>query len=189
LTRESSRLSDEELMQAYQLGGSFAFDELYRRYASRVYSFLRKKVSQPEEVDEVFQRTFAKIHQARGSYDPKFLFSQWLFTACRTSIADHFRSLKRQDLLGDQDAQELLENYPDLSQTGHLPTYEEERGINALNGLSPEQRMVVELRVFDELSYGEIAKRLGRSEAAVRQVVSRSLSKVRLALSVTGSKR
>jgi RNA polymerase sigma-70 factor (ECF subfamily) len=56
----------------------------------------------------------------------------------------------------------------------------EEKDVELLKGLPADQRQAVEMRVIDELPYEDIAQKLGRSEASVRQMVSRGLRRLRL---------
>jgi RNA polymerase sigma factor (sigma-70 family) len=183
--------SDELLMKAYQAGDLKAFDTLYRRHSGKVYGFLRKRLSRREEVDEVFQQVFTKLHASRSQYDPSYPFTQWMFVMTKTVLLDHWRKSKRTE---DQP----MESDPALSASfKNAAASEAYAGAAALNdsqlsafsGLSQEQRRAVELRVIDEASYEEIAHKLKRSEESVRQLVSRGLKRLRLALGVQGGRK
>lgn len=162
-------------MRAYLGGDDKAFEALYRRHSGKVYGYLRKKLSDRAVVDEVFQSVFLKLHQTRRNYDPAYPFAQWLFVVAKTTLFDHFRKAGRQVKVLDEPFDEEL-----LSQNPPSPALNSGKELEALGALPPEQRQAVEMRVFDERSYEEIAVKLSRSQESVRQMVSRGLKKLRL---------
>jgi RNA polymerase sigma factor (sigma-70 family) len=172
--------TDEELMRGYRLGEAAAFEELYRRYSGRVYGYLRKRLPSREESDELLQGVFLKAHRLRHRFDPKYPFSQWIYVISKTLLLDHFRKQGR--------SLPALESEIDLSQIEGPPALSGERSLEILEQLNPEQRTVVEMRVFDEHSYDEIARKLGKTQEGVRQILSRALRKLRLEYKEAGSK-
>lgn len=170
--------SDESLMQAYLSGEARAFDELYRRHAGRVYGYLRKRLPSAEEAEEVFQAVFLKAHRSRGTYQAKYPVVQWLFVIAKTSLVDHLRKSGRNEALirEEWDVQSTT-----VSQTDPDPSLSISEGPEEeiLQQLPVEQKRVVEMRVFEEKDYSEIAKQLGRSQASVRQIYSRAIRRLR----------
>lgn len=158
-------------MRRYQDGHSHAFDELYRRHSGRVYAFLRVRLRNQEEVDEVFQGVFMKLHHSRRSYQAKYPFTAWLFTIARTTLFDHLRKKRRE-----------VETVDDTEQLNQIAAEEQRSEIDTsrIDALSEEQRTVVSLRVLEERSYAEIATLLGRTEGSVRQILSRTLRKLKM---------
>lgn len=174
--KSETKATDEELMLAYLAGDSSAFEELYGRYSARAYSFIRKRVDREEEAEEVFQAVFAKLHRSRRSYDPAYLFSQWLFVMCKTSLLDHWRkSSRRVDLPAVADWEEYAEK-ASLAVPGAGTLGDAE--VAALAELSQEQRKILEMRILEDVPYSEIADRMKRSQESVRQIFSRALRKV-----------
>ena len=158
--------TDEEIMQAYQLGDQKAFEELYRRHSAKVYGFVRSKISS-ENADDVFQAIFMKLHTSRSHYDPKFPFTPWLFTVCRSVLTDAFRKQGR----NREDAtDEIIEMGIETHETAQVPN---------LQDLPSNQREAVRLRFQDDLTFDEIAKKLETSPANVRQLISRAIRKLR----------
>lgn len=162
--------SDEELMLAYQDGDISAFNELYERYSGRVYSFLENRVFNKNERDDLFQAVFLKLHKSRHLYSPIYQFAPWLFTICRTTLLDFIKA-KKFDIAPDVSAADRLtsEGSPDsalaLSQ--------------AVTELSEQQRAALEMRYRDGLNFSEIASRLKISSGNVRQIISRTVRKLR----------
>jgi RNA polymerase sigma-70 factor (ECF subfamily) len=181
------KLSDEELMHLYRAeANEQAFEELYSRHASRVYGFLARRLPVGPELDEIHQAVFLKFHQSRHLYDSKYAVLQWLFVIARTTLTDHLRKSQRAVVTSNNDEAwqqaELasLEERQDSSSDSDLPS---------LDSLSERERNVVTLRVIDELSYEDIAARVGQTEASVRQILSRALKKLRLSVAAKGAAR
>lgn len=153
-------------MVLYQSGEQNAFNELYNRYSNRVYGFLRKRMKDPHSVNDLFQGVFLKLHRSRDLFNPTFMFAPWLFTIVRTTLLDwqkdhrnHVKTIEWTDSEVLQD-QEVLPR-PDTSD------------------LPESQRLAVEMRYFDELSFEEIATRLNTTSGNVRQLVSRGLKNLK----------
>ncbi|MEZ4751335.1 MAG: sigma-70 family RNA polymerase sigma factor [Bdellovibrionota bacterium] len=163
--------TDEALMVAYQAGDASAFEVLYARYAKHVYHYLRKRIPDPQAVEEVYQSVFLKLHRSRSRYDPKFRFAPWLFTLCRHLVIDAARTKQ-------------IYRQPDVpidSVSLAAPT-DPERPELPLGDLTVEQREVLELRYDQDLEFSEIAAHLNLSEVAVRKRVSRALGSLRALL-------
>lgn len=154
-------------MQAYLTGDLKAFETLYARHSGKVYAYLRKKLPQREEQDEVFQKAFLKFHNSRASFDFQYSVLQWLFVIAKTSLMDHLRQRGRQESLVEALAIDVS------------PPSEGASASELVEKLPEAQRQIVQMRTMDELSYQEIAKRVGQSEASVRQSFSRAVKKLR----------
>ena len=157
-------MSDEELMKAYQQGDIQAFEQLYARYSPRVYGYLRNRLSNRSALDDVFQAVFLKLHHARHQYDPALRFKPWLFSICHTVLIDQFRADSRHPELVEYEENRIL-------------THSEEKEPVAVNldSLSVDQRNAIQMRYFEDRSFEEIAKKLSKTPAGVRQLVSRGV--------------
>lgn len=169
--------TDQELMESYLSGEESAFAVLYQRHSGKIYAYLRKRLNNREEVDEVFQKVFLKFHKTRKNYNKDYPIAQWLYVVAKTTLFDHFRLQNRQVKVDEKPIEEI--NSALLSQNESSEPLNMERDMSLLNSLSQEQRQAVEMRVIDELSYEQIAKTLNRSQDSVRQTISRALKKLR----------
>jgi RNA polymerase sigma factor (sigma-70 family) len=175
-----TELSDEELMREYQMGNEEAFSVLYERYSGKVYGYLQNRLKDRVWVDDVFQATFVKLHQARNRYDTGFPFAPWLFTVCKSVLVDQIRARNRiQEDLNPFEIDKAIS--PELA----LPVMvggSIESDITARIALLPgAQREALELRFgVEELPFEEIARRLETSPANARQLVSRGIRRVRV---------
>lgn len=166
---------DVSLMRAYQKGDYSAFVELYARVSPKVWAFLLARLRNQEEAAEVFQAIFLKFHQARDRYDPNYPVLQWLYVISRSVWLDHLRRQRREVPIVEAD----LSQYAGTPTLNSLDAVESDSKID-LSQLTDEQRQVMEWRVVDELSYEQIAVRLDRTPASVRQILSRTLRRLRL---------
>lgn len=179
--------TDEDLMLLYQKGDERALEELYRRYCGRIYSYLKKRLSDRNWVDDVFQQIFIKLHQTRHHYNPVYRFDQWIFVMTKTVLLDFWKTT---DVKTRRYFSLPLESVPSVDMPISQPLIEESSLISEalMASLSPDQRSAIELKFIDELSYQEMAVRLGRTEESVRQLVSRAIRKVRNQMKIPGGK-
>lgn len=182
-----SEKTDDKLMLHYQEGDEKALEELYRRYSGRVYAYLKKRLSDKDWADDVFQQIFTKLHQTRHQYNPAYRFDQWIFVMTKTVLLDFWKTT---DVKTKRYFSESIDNVSISRLPVTQPMVEEPTLFSepAMAALSSDQRAAMELKFIDELSYREIANKLGRSEDSVRQLVSRAIRKVRNQFKVSGGK-
>lgn len=175
-------LSDERLMHLYTHNGSHeAFGILYARHAGRVNAYLSRRLGNRAEAEEVLQAIFLKFHKSRFQYDSRFEVGQWVFVICKSVLNDHFRKQGRAAELG----RELLNEQAESVENG----YRREGQIDAhtaLQSLSEIEQQAVQWRYLDSLEYAEIASRLDKTEASIRQIVSRAIRKLRVLFASPG---
>lgn len=168
---------DEELMFAYQQGESLAFDLLYQRHKGKVYSYLNSRIKNRSDADDIFQQVFLKLHQSRNTYSSDYAFTQWLFTISKSILIDFYRKQKR-PLEND----EHIHSIPTTEDRISLLEEKEYYSAFISSELNKEQGRAVEMRVFNDESYHEIAIKLNTSQENVRQILSRSFKKLRMVL-------
>jgi len=145
---------------------------LYRRYASRVYRYLYGKVGNQAEAEDLTGQVFLEALQALPRYRPQGAFAAWLFTLARRRAIDLHRQDKGElpvDWLEEKAGAE-----PDpLFQTIQL---EDLRRLAVLyNRLDEEKQELIRLRYAAGLSYSEIGRILGFSQAAAGMAIHRTL--------------
>lgn len=174
------KLSDEELMFEYQNANVGAFNILYERHKKKVFSYLYRRLSSVEESEEIFQQVFAKLHNSRSTYSNQYAFTQWLFVIVKSVLLDYWQREKSrtQKIASYQKIQNMIIAVEVAGDAGANSEYVYQVHEH-LQSLSSDQKLALELRVFDELDYDEIALRLKASEVGARQLVSRALKKIR----------
>ncbi|HAZ11287.1 MAG: hypothetical protein A2X86_20585 [Bdellovibrionales bacterium GWA2_49_15] len=159
--------SDEELMLLYQAGDVQAFSAIFSRFEKPVYGYLKKKLSKSELVEEVFQDCFMKLHRSRFLYDSKYPVKAFLFTIAKSVLIDHFRKTGK-----EMPVQLVPADYPT-----NAPSTE--ALDKALLALAPREQAAVNARFIEDKTFQELATLLGTSEINARQILSRSMSKLK----------
>jgi len=170
----ASLLSDEELMIRYQNSDEAAFEEIYARYATKIYGFLIRRLGQPDDCAELFQETFLRLHRGRSSYKPEMSFKTWLYTIANNLVRDTLRiKMRSKSARATEDIENMIERaIPDGNYK--LQSFKE-----AFASLTDDQREAIVLSRFEGLRYEEIAKVMGRSTEAVNQLIQRAMGHLR----------
>ena len=147
--------SDLRLIALVGQGDAQAFDELYRKYQTRLGRFLANVVRQPQIVEEVLDDTLMVVWQRANDFKGESKLSTWIFAiAYRKAM----KALRRYDApLEDHDAENRLS--PDASPEQAFGQSRLHALLReAMTNLSADHRAVVELTYFQDLSYREIAE-------------------------------
>lgn len=169
--------SDGELMARYAAGNAEAFRELFGRYEGRAWRYLRRRVGSDALAQDLYQELFLRLHRFRSRYDPERPFAPWFFQIARHVVADEFRRSGRSPERGNARGTVDPEQPPEAERTAAA----REAVRHHLASLSPEQADVLVAAKLEGLAYAEIALRLGKTVAAVKQTASRAMRRLRLA--------
>ena len=151
-----------------------AFGELYRRYLTPLYRYLLSRSGNVEDAEDLCAQTFSEALQGlvQKRYRPGGCFAAWLFTIARRRLIDFYR----------RHPQEKLADLPS-PQPGLMETLEKEADLQRLarllQGLDEERRELLRLRFSAGLSFSQISLLDGRSEAAVKMALYRTLDFLR----------
>ncbi|HUG52170.1 MAG TPA: sigma-70 family RNA polymerase sigma factor [Vicinamibacteria bacterium] len=173
--------AEAELLARARDGNLFAFDEMVRRYQRRVYATAVRIVRRHDVADDVVQEAFLRAHQSLDRFDLSRPFGPWICRIAANLAVNHVRSPRARE-------EGLPEAHAETPSAGASPLTrvldaEARRELGrALESLSDEQRAVFVLRVFDELSYKEIAQALEISMGTVMSRLSRARERLREAL-------
>jgi RNA polymerase sigma-70 factor (ECF subfamily) len=162
--------TDEELMALYQEGSEEAFKMLYKRHASKVYGYLLAKGLPSQDAADLFQEVFVKLHRSKRLYRSSLPLLPWIYTISRSVLIDYYRSVAK----GKRGVREW--EIAQIPENGIIQDFPTEDLVLQLEGT---QRKAVQLRYFDEKTFAEIAEILNTSEANVRQIVSRTVKKLK----------
>ncbi len=158
-------MTNEELMLRYADGDASAFDELFERIHQRVYAYVSKHLFSKNEVEDVTQNIFFKLHSTKEKYDPKHPFDAWLFVIARSVLYDHLRKSSKINL---EELKEFL-----MNEKNEIDIDE------SLHALNKKNRSIIEMKYLADMSFEEIAKKLNSTPANIRQIISRSLRLLR----------
>lgn len=170
--------SDEILMARYvQQGDRAAFEAIFRRYADRVLGTFRRGGLDDALAQDMLQQTFLHVHRARNDFRLDGKLRPWLFAIAMNVRREHWRrkSRKPEDQLD-------LERHREPSVDPGTSSVSDRLVRRALLELPDNQREVIELHWYEELSFKEIADIVGASHAAVKVRAHRGYEKLRAAL-------
>ena len=169
-------MSDEACIERFKSGESAAFGEIYDRYAEKIYRFVYYKTWSKETAQDIVSDVFTKALDRIDSYDArKGTFSAWLYRIARNNVIDRYRT--RRETVDIDDVFDLGHDDRTVERLDAEATLLKVKEY--LKDLSPKQREIVILRVWEELSYKEIAEIVGGTEGSVKMAFSRTIREVR----------
>jgi len=172
-------MEEKDLIRAAQKGDRDAYGQLVALYQARLRAFVARYVTRADDVFDIVQEGFIDAMQHLDRFDPAKEFGPWLRAICRNRMLNHFRSNKvRQNAAAVlvQDAlQETWGTMEDNLEDGADRVAALRRCIDKLE---KTQRELVEQRYRREVPLNDLARRLGRSAAAL----SMALFRIRAAL-------
>lgn len=158
-----------------QAGDRQAYEDLLTRVASLVRAFVLRRVGPTPWADDVIQEALVAMHRARHTYDPARPFAPWMYAIAQNRLVDALR-VQRRRLLREIAVDSAAE-------PSRRPTQERAAVLadvrRAVENLPTNQRRVIELLKFEELSVREVAARLGMSEANVKVTAHRGYRALR----------
>ena len=155
--------SDKELIERYQDGDVHSFELLIGRYQKQVYSYILTLVKDKQLADDVFQDTFVKVIQTIKSkaYKDDGRFVQFAMRIAHNLVIDHFRKENRIPTVeSSSEDYNYIDNVP-------ITDHSVEQGMvvdqiysdlhRMITFLPDEQREVLRMRIFDDMSFKDIA--------------------------------
>ncbi|QDU97462.1 RNA polymerase sigma factor [Lignipirellula cremea] len=173
---------DEYLMAQVAQGERECLGLLVRRYASPLLTFLVRMMGDQHRAEELFQEVFLAVWKHRKQYTFPKPFKSWLFTIAANRCRADFRSAKPQPLpISALETSVKASNGP-APDDALLGQETAQQVAAAVALLPPQQRTVVVLRIWNGLSYAEIAVATGRAEGTVRSHMHHALAALRTSL-------
>lgn len=164
-------LSDESLVTLYAQGQNEAFDELLSRYKTNLFTYIYSIVQNKEMTEDIFQDTFAKVIVTlkSGHYTETGRFVGFLFRVAHNIIIDYFRQQQNAQMVNACDIDYDLFGRVDLMGEEFISTREDEISYNQvlmdirrmIKFLPDNQREIVIMRYYKNMSYKDIADALG----------------------------
>jgi len=168
-------LSDEQLMAGSLQGSKSAFEELYERYARRILGLTHRLLRDHQEAESITQEVFLRLLKDSAAYDPSRHFSAWIYTVARNLCLD---ALARRRTEGLDDTDCLMSQEPDPAAVSE-DRETMQRLLVAIDTLPLFCREVLQLRIFDELSYRQICDIVGCPESTARSRMDLAIKRLR----------
>ena len=175
-----TQLADQAAHETAQPNEAFA--ELYRRHVNRVYRYLLARTGSVQDAQDITSQTFLAALEGISSYRKEAGFAAWLLGIARRKLADHYRYHYGQInalSLDDAETSAQADPLPEDRVSEHLQL---ERVLGVLRTLPPDRAEALTLHIFGELTPAEIGQVMGKSSAAVRMLIHRALSDLRIRL-------
>lgn len=176
----SSTTSDALLVSDYMNGNEAALCELITRHKQRIYSFIYSKVFDRDVAEDIFQDTFIKVINTlkRGAYNEEGKFLPWVMRIAHNLVIDHFRKNNRMPKFENNDDFNIFSVLSDgsLNVEKQLCKDQVEEDVRRLIQELPEdQKTVLIMRMYKEMSFKEISEQTGVS-------INTALGRMRYAL-------
>ena len=157
-------------MEAAQSGDGAAYDALLRELLPHLRGFVRRRLSDPDVLEDVVQNVLLSLHRARRTYRPERPFGPWLHAIARNAVIDHARARGRRR---EREISLEAEGVPEPAVEANQADAVAEASLSpelegALAALPETQREAVELIHLDGLSVAEAASLVGVSKGALK---------------------
>jgi RNA polymerase sigma-70 factor (ECF subfamily) len=178
----NKQIQNEELMFRIAEGDEYAFQILVERHQTSLLNLIYRFIGDRTESQDLAQEVFLRVWQAASGYKPKAHFTTWLYRIAANICLNEVKSSRRKKWLQflHSDANEQTYGEEDFSDGSPSPEdlmLSRERSLqitNALQSLPENQRLVLILRRYDDLSYEEISRILNCSVSAVESLLIRA---------------
>lgn len=173
-------ISDAVLVKNYIEGDESSLALLIERHKQRIYSFIFSKVLDRDITEDIFQDTFIKVIRTlkRGSYNEEGKFLPWVMRIAHNLVIDHFRKNKRMpkfDNSGDFNIFSVLSDSDLNAEKKIIKNQVEEDVRRLIDELPEDQKQVLIMRMYKEMSFKEISEKTGVS-------INTALGRMRYAL-------
>ena len=174
--------TDEELVDAFQGGDLAAFDVLVYRWDRKIQAAIYRIMGTEEEARDICQEAFLRAYRALGSFKREARFSSWVYQIALNLCRDRMRRNRGRTIVS---LDELEEAGNGLMQKGPTPLELVEAGdvsravASAVAALPAEQREVIVLKEYQDLTFVEIAEILGVPLSTVKTRLYRGLGQLR----------
>ncbi|MDA9669072.1 sigma-70 family RNA polymerase sigma factor [bacterium] len=158
-----SNLSDQVLVKKYINGDNYSFEVLLNRHKSRVFAFIMSKIKNKDLSEDIFQDTYVKVVNSlqKGKYNEEGKFLPWVMRIAHNLVIDHFRKQKKMHMVRSNNDFDIF----DVIKDGNINVddrlirdqiFSDLRGL--INLLPNDQKEVLMMRYFEEMSFKKIAE-------------------------------
>jgi RNA polymerase sigma-70 factor (ECF subfamily) len=178
---------DIRLMELIGAGEEAAFEQLVERHQRLVIGTVGRMLGSGSDAEDIAQQVFVRVWKNAKRYEPRAKFTTWLLKITRNLVFNELRRRSRHPqvpLQSESDEEERpLKDEQAVAPDASLLEQELQQAVDAAIANLPEtQRMAVVLRRYEELSYEEIAEALDQSVSAVKSLLFRARTELRVSL-------
>ena len=187
-------IGEDELIRRAQAGDGESFCILSRAYQRRLYSLALSYCRDPHDAEDLSQEVWLKAFKAIGSFRGESSFYTWLRQITINSFLNHKRGMTVM-IPGEEGAVKTavrMEELDSVTEMANLPTKRSfnmedqfhnkilvDRVMQALDELTPQQRLIFLLKHREGMTYEEISKSFGCTTGTVKKALFRAVIKLR----------
>ena len=176
----SNNLTDQVLIKNFLNGDNKSFEELLSRHKNRVFAFIMSKVKNRDITEDIFQDTFIKVINSlkKGKYNEEGKFLPWMMRISHNLVIDHFRKESKMRKIRPTSEFDIFDILDDgrKNQEDLMIQTQVHADLNILIEQLPEdQKEVLKMRYFEDLSFKKISELTGAS-------INTALGRMRYAL-------
>lgn len=171
---------DNELVSQFKKGGSFkekAFTGIVKRYQEKIYWQIRRMVVTHEDADDVLQNVFIKAWNGLDNFREDAKLSTWLYRIAVNESLTHLEQQKKRTSISFDDVAESMENKLHAEKG-----FDESKAVwklqLAIQQLPEKQRIVFNMRYFEEMPYEEMSQVLDTSVGALKASYHHAVKKI-----------
>jgi len=176
---DTSVAPDERLMGLAAGGSRDAMNVLLRRYATPLLTFIQRMIGDAHRAEELFQEVFLVVWKRRLDYQYPRPFRSWLLGIAANHCRAELRRRLPLPMVVDDDWEPVRATSEPTPVEAAIASEQATLVAQAVADLPPGQRTVLVMRIWNGLSYAEIAEAVGRTEATVRSHMFHGLAAVR----------
>ncbi|KAA9332716.1 RNA polymerase sigma factor [Adhaeribacter soli] len=172
-------MEDKEILEKFSKEESrnMAFNQLVRKYQQKVYWHIRKMVIDHEDADDLTQETFIKVWKHLENFRQDAQLYTWLYRIATNECLNFLKSKKRKFFLPINDVSAELT--AKIDQSDLISGEEIQLKLQkALLKLPDKQRLVFNMKYYDDLKYEEISEILGTSVGALKASYHLAVKKI-----------
>jgi RNA polymerase sigma factor (sigma-70 family) len=171
---------DSKLVSDYINGNEISLEILIKRHQQRLFSFIYSKVKNKDITEDIFQDTFIKVIRTlkKGNYNEEGKFLPWVVRISHNLIIDYFRKSNRMPKFRNTDEFDIFSVLGDGVLNAEKKIIKEqihEDVRELINELPEEQKQVLVMRMYNDMSFNEISENTGVS-------INTALGRMRYAL-------
>ena len=160
--------NDSILVENYINGDESSLDKLIQKHKSRIYNFIFSKVLNRDIAEDIFQDTFIKVIKTlkRGFYNEEGKFLPWIMRIAHNLVIDHFRKSNRIPKFENNSEYDIFQNLSDSSLNAEKSIIKNQVSTDLqhlVDELPDDQKDVVVMRLYRDMSFKEIAENTGVS--------------------------
>lgn len=172
---------DSKLLTQYLSGDETALTSLVQRYQKELYRFVYRQIGNEADAADVTQKVFVLLFQKADQFQGKSTFKTWLYQIALNQCKNHYRSNDRRKEVSNDE--ETVDYVVDDSKFEDLAYVERRKMLKqAISSLPEKQRMTMQLRIYNECTFAEIAdimsSTVGTVKASYHQAVQSLMKKL-----------